>query len=117
MDYLAMPASISSSLDHSIRSRQHIRWNRQTDLLRGFKIDDEFELRRLLYWKVGGLSAFKNLVHVGGGAAVHVSSAYAVGHKPTDFRPEAIWIYRREPVLCSELYNLCSMRIEQRTRQ
>ena len=36
--------------DYSIRPRQHIRRNGQTDLLRGFQIDDQLELRRLLDW-------------------------------------------------------------------
>ena len=40
---------ISVSLDHFIRPRQHIRRNRQADLLRRLKIDDELELRRLLH--------------------------------------------------------------------
>ena len=33
-----------ASLDHLVRPRQHVRWNRQADLLRGFKIDDQLEL-------------------------------------------------------------------------
>ena len=34
--------------DHFIRPHQHVRRNRQADLLGGFQIDDELELRRLL---------------------------------------------------------------------
>ena len=60
------------SLDHFVRSRQHVRRNRQADLLGGFEIDDELELRRLLHGQVGGLGAFQNLVHVSGGAPVQV---------------------------------------------
>src|SRR4029077_18257776 len=33
-------------LDHPIRPRQHIRRNRQTDLLGCFQIDEQLELRR-----------------------------------------------------------------------
>jgi hypothetical protein len=36
-------------LDHSICPEQHIRRNRQTDLLGRFEIDDELELRGLFY--------------------------------------------------------------------
>ena len=57
-----------ASPNDPVRSHQHIRWNRQTDLLRRFEIDDELELLRLLHGKVRGLAAFQNLVHVGGGA-------------------------------------------------
>ena len=46
------------SLNDLIRSRQDIRWNRQSDLLGCFQIDDELELYRLLHREIGGLSAF-----------------------------------------------------------
>src|SRR5262245_60038358 len=37
------------SLDHLISPHQHIRRNREADLLGGFEIDDELELLRLLH--------------------------------------------------------------------
>ena len=52
--------------DYLIRPREHIRWNRQADLLRRLQVDDELELYRLLHGEIGGLSAFQDLVHVGG---------------------------------------------------
>jgi hypothetical protein len=39
-----------ASSNYSVRSRQHIRWNREADLLRGFQVDHQFKLRRLLDW-------------------------------------------------------------------
>ena len=57
-------------LDHPIRSGQHIRWNRETDLLCGFEIDHQLKLRRLLHRQVRRLSAFQDLVHIASGAAV-----------------------------------------------
>ncbi len=71
--------------DHSIRSHQHIRWNRQADLLRRFQVDNELELDRLLNGQVGGFPAFQNLVHIRSGAPVQVRIVHAVGHKPTGF--------------------------------
>jgi hypothetical protein len=41
--------------DDLVRPRQHIRRNRKSDLLSGFQIDDQLELRRLLHGKIGGL--------------------------------------------------------------
>ena len=61
-------------LDDLIRPRQHIRRNRQADLLGCFQVDDQLELRRLLHGKIGGLGAFQNLVHVGSGAPVQVGN-------------------------------------------
>jgi hypothetical protein len=39
---------LGSSSKYSIRPRQHIGRNGETNLLGGFEIDDQFELRRLL---------------------------------------------------------------------
>src|SRR5215475_3644000 len=55
------------SLDHPIRPRQYIRRDRQTDLIGGFEINDEFELRRLLHGEIGGLCSLQDPVNVGGG--------------------------------------------------
>ena len=41
--------------DHLIRSHQHVRRNRQADLLRCLEIDDQLKLHRLLHRKIGGL--------------------------------------------------------------
>ena len=68
--FLHIVLSISSSLDIDTRPFHLITlsalartfgWYRQADLLRGFQIDDELELHRLLYGQVGGLSTFKIL--------------------------------------------------------
>jgi hypothetical protein len=45
-------------LNHLVRSRQHIRRDRQADLLGSFQIDDELKILRLLDGKIGGLSTF-----------------------------------------------------------
>ena len=55
-------------LNHPIRPLQHIRRDRQADLLRRLQVDDEFELRRLLHRQIGGLRAFEDLVDVVGRA-------------------------------------------------
>ena len=49
-------------LDHLIRPRQHIRRDRQADLLRGFQVDHELDLRRLLNRQISRLGTFKDLV-------------------------------------------------------
>src|SRR5437868_1597006 len=54
--------------NHSVRSRQHVRLDRQTDLLRRFEIYDKLKLRRLLYRQVGGFSASQDFVNVNGRA-------------------------------------------------
>src|SRR5262245_9784021 len=80
---LDTPHSPVSSLNHPIRPRQHIWRNSEADLLRGFQINDELKLGWLLDRKIGGLCAFKYLVHIYGGASGQVVPVHAVGHEPT----------------------------------
>ena len=58
---VALLLTIHRLPDHSIRSRQHIRRNRQADLLGGFQIDHKLELLRLLDRKVAGLAPLRIL--------------------------------------------------------
>jgi hypothetical protein len=99
-------SSILTLFDHLIRSHQHIRRNRQPDLFRRFEIDDEFELLRLLNWKIGGLGAFENLVDVNGGATETFSIVGRIGHglrlkdragTSTPHVDYGAWIGRRNP--------------------
>jgi hypothetical protein len=46
------------SLDHSVRSRQHIRRDRHSKLLRGFQVNHQLKLSRLLDGQIGWLGAF-----------------------------------------------------------
>ena len=47
---LGSPLRFLCLFNDLIRPYQHVRWNRQADLLGGFQIDDELELFRLLDW-------------------------------------------------------------------
>ena len=58
---MAPQTKIENSSNHPIRPRQHLRRNRQADLLGCFKINDKLKLSRLLDWKVGGLAPFRIL--------------------------------------------------------
>jgi hypothetical protein len=60
--------SVQSSLNHFVRSRQHIRRNCQTDLFRGFQIEHQLELRWLLHRKIGRFGPFEDFVHEDGNA-------------------------------------------------
>ena len=54
-------------MDHLIRPREHRRWDRQAEGLRGLQIDDELELRRLLDGQIGRFRALEDLVDKVGG--------------------------------------------------
>src|SRR5262249_47427534 len=85
------------SLDHLIRTRQHVRWNREADLLRCLQVDHKLELRRLLDGKVRWLCAFQDFIDVRGGSPEQVGHARAVGYEPPVFHIFWPVVYRREP--------------------
>src|SRR5262245_36776215 len=101
-----------SSLNHSVRTKEHRFRNRQSDLFRRFEIDDELELSRLLHREISWFGAFQNLVNVGGSASVQVGEARAVAHKAPSLYIFWKGEYRWEPILCREICNLFSLRIE-----
>src|SRR5262245_16476744 len=90
------------SLDHSVRSYQHIRRNRQADLLRCYEIDHQLELRRLFHGQIDWLPSFEDFVHIDRGAPVQVGTVRPIGHKAAVFDKFRRVIDRREPALYRE---------------
>jgi hypothetical protein len=72
-------------LDHLVRSEQHVRRNREADLLRRFQIDHQLKLRRLLDWQVSGFGAFQDFIHVVGGAPKTLGFVGCIGQQSTRF--------------------------------
>src|SRR5436309_11201077 len=69
------------SLNHLIRLRQHRLGDREAQCLRGFQVDHQFELGRLLDGQVAGLGTLENLVDVGRGAPKQIRLVRSIGHK------------------------------------
>ena len=82
----------------SIRPRQHIRRNRQADLLGGLEIDHKLKLHRLFDWQIGWLGTFEDSVHVVRSASELIGVVGCIRHKATDFYVRTILIHRREAV-------------------
>src|SRR5262249_44193095 len=101
-----------SSLNHSVRTKEHRLRNRQSDLFRRFQIDDELEFSWLLHREIGWFGAFQNLINVSGSAAVQICEARAVAHKAPSLYIFWKGEHRWEPTLCCQIYNLFSQRIE-----
>src|SRR6185369_2298985 len=57
------------SLNQLICPPQQRRRDRQAERLGGLEVDDQLELRRLLYGEIGGFRALEDLVDVAGGAS------------------------------------------------
>src|SRR5262245_57599315 len=104
-------------LDHLIRSYQHIRRNRQADLLCRLEVDDELELRRLLHGQVGGLGAFQNLVDENGGSPEKFGLVGSVRHQATALSKISPSPYRRQPMFSCQAYDLFEIRVDEPARR
>src|SRR5919108_889603 len=87
--------------NYFVRSRQHVRRNREPDLLRGFEIDHQLKFRRPLDREFARFGSPQNPVNVSRGAAIHLRQTYAVRHEPTCISPcrWRISVYCRQPLL------------------
>src|SRR5262245_27231396 len=79
-EWLSTYDHLEVSLNNLVRSRQHIRWNRETDLLRGLQIDQQLELRRLLDWQVSRFCTLQDPVDHQRRALVRFNPVGSVGH-------------------------------------
>jgi hypothetical protein len=74
-------------------------------LFRGFQIDDEVELLRLLHRHIGGLSAFYNLIDKDRRSAIQIDKIHSITNQSADFR-ELCTSDGGQPLFCHMLYNL-----------
>ena len=81
------------SLDHPVRSRQHVGRDRQADLLRGFKIDYQLKLGRLLDGQFGRLRPLEDFVDVSRGAAKRLEIVGGIGHETAAIDPSATFVH------------------------
>src|SRR5262245_64733633 len=84
------PNSKTRLLNHFIRPSQHIRRDREVDLLGSFQIDHQLKLRGLLHWQIGRLGSLQNPVHEICDAPVAVRDVRPIGHEPA-------YIYKFSP--------------------
>src|SRR6266496_1713382 len=104
-----LSALCSLSLNHLVRPRQHVRRNREPDLLSRLEVDDEFELRRLLHGEIGGLCAFQDLVNVNSCASPQIGEVCSIRHKAASLHPKTLRMHRWKPLLCREFHYSCSV--------
>src|SRR5690242_7560710 len=73
-----------ASLDHPVRPRQHVRRDRQANLLSRFQIDHKIELHRLLDGQVCRFSPVKNAVYKVSTTTIHIRITGPIRHEPSD---------------------------------
>src|SRR5215470_1655432 len=71
--------------DHLVRSCQHTRRNRETDLLGGLEIDHQLKLPWLLDRNIGGLCALEDLVHKSHNTPNLFCPVRSIGHQAAGF--------------------------------
>ena len=84
-----MRAFASALLDHLVCTGGDRDRHFEVERLGGFHVDDEFVLDRRLHWKVRGLRALENAIHVPGGAPVLFEEIGAVGDETASIRKKA----------------------------
>ena len=110
--------AILESLDYSIGSRQHVRWNCQADLLGGFKVYHQIQFHGSLDRQFRWGSPFENLINVNGGAAIVIVGIRAsVGHEAASLHIVPITVYRRQSALHGEVCYLFLVKTEHRVRK
>src|SRR5262245_14691344 len=69
----------SVSLNHFIRPRQYIRWDRKTDLFGCLEVDCQLEMSWGFNWQILWLCPFENSVYVPGASMAYAVSIGIVG--------------------------------------
>ena len=78
------------SFDYFVRSRQHVRRDREADLLGRLEIDHQLKFDRLLDGEIGRLGSLQNFVHVDNDPPVTVREIGPVVHEPAGIYTFAI---------------------------
>src|SRR5207245_9287375 len=103
-------------LDDLVCPRQHRWWDRQSERLGGFEVDDQLELGGLFDGEVGGLCAFEDLVDVGCRASNLVVKVHRIGHEAACLNKLPLSPYRRYLALGREVHEGFSILSCQKTR-
>ena len=114
----AHPARMSRRLlEHPVGLEEEDGRNRDPEGLGGLQVDDQLEFYRLLHGQVGGLDAFEDLIHKGGGATKALPQARPIRHETTSLRKLPAWKGRWQPVPDREVRDLGAVRQEHRAAQ
>src|SRR5215467_6714183 len=92
--------------DYLIRPSQQRGRDRQAKRLGGLEVDDQLELRRLLYWYVSRFGPLQNLVDEDSATSPAVQKIRGIGHEAPSLDKDTIFIHGGEPVLDGELRSL-----------
>ena len=93
------------SLDHPVRSGQHVRCNRDADLFCGFKVNHQLEFSWLFDGKLGGFGTFEDSVHVCRRASVGLKRIHSVVHQAAFIDPDSIRMDGWHTALMQQLQN------------
>src|SRR5438034_3036464 len=78
------------SLDHLVGAAEQGHWNRKSECFGSLEIDNQLDLRGLLYREIGRLLALENASGKNTGQPVRIRNAAAVTHQSTGVGKRAI---------------------------
>src|SRR5713101_2063472 len=84
--------------DHHVGEREQLRRHVEAQRLRGFEIDDQFELGRLYNWKIGGLLALKNPADMHASLTIIFRTVHSVADEASNPDKLALRVDRRQPI-------------------
>ena len=73
------------SLDHPVRSRQHVGRNCEADLLRSLEIDNKVEFGGPFDWKIYWFRAFEDFVHEQRRTLTYIEDVRSIRDQTTRF--------------------------------
>src|SRR5437867_1154937 len=100
--------------DHLIRLEEDRRRNGEPQGLSGFEVNDQLELRGLLYGQVGGLGPLEDLVHQHGATLQPFPLGRPIGEQAASFRLLLSYPDHRQSVLEREVCDLPSIVVHKR---
>src|SRR5262245_26180645 len=98
-----------SLFDHLVGAGEQRGWDCDAEHLRGFEVDDEFELGGEFNWQMGNGGAVKYLVYVRCGAMKAIHKINAIANEPTRFHEFAVSENSREPSCRRGSGDICSI--------
>ena len=72
-----------ASFDHLVGAGEQRRWHFEAERLRGFEIDDEFELGGLHHRQIGRCGAFEDSPDIKTGLAIRIRNAGSIADQTT----------------------------------
>src|SRR3954447_10816031 len=98
--------AVQPLFDHLVGAHEQRLRDCETKRISGPQIEGQFEPRRLLYWQICRLDAFKDFVDIAGGTPEHVDRIGAIRHQSPDMDDQFIVVTCGDAVLGRQFHEV-----------